>query len=78
MQNSTKSTKRSINDNDKLSMKSRKAIMGSIFVAPALIFIFIFLLLPAILAFVYSFQNYNMLKPHAKFFIAFKNYMEIN
>ena len=66
-----------LNEKKSMSMKSKKAIMGSIFIAPALIFIFIFLLLPAILAFIYSFQNYNMLKPHAKVFVALQNYMEI-
>lgn len=67
----------SLNNKTGLSMKSKKAIMGGLFVVPALIFIFIFLVMPAILAFVYSFQNYNMLKPNQKTFIALQNYIEI-
>ena len=77
MQSSMKNNNITLNEKKSMSMKSKKAIMGSIFIAPALIFIFIFLLLPAILAFIYSFQNYNMLKPHAKVFVALQNYMEI-
>ncbi len=77
MQSSMKNNNITLNEKKSMSMKVKKAIMGSIFIAPALIFIFIFLLLPAILAFIYSFQNYNMLKPHAKVFVALQNYMEI-
>lgn len=67
----------SLNNKKSLSIKSRKAIMGSIFVIPALVFIFIFLVMPAVLAFAYSFQNYNMLKPTQKTFIALQNYIDI-
>ena len=77
LENIMKNNNITLNEKKSMSMKSKKAIMGSIFIAPALIFIFIFLLLPAILAFIYSFQNYNMLKPHAKVFVALQNYMEI-
>ena len=77
MQSSMKNNNITLNEKKSMSMKSKKAIMGSIFIAPALIFIFIFLLLPAILAFIYSFQNYNMLKPHAKVFVALQNYYKV-
>lgn len=54
--------------------KNKKAILGVCFMLPALILIFIFLILPAILAAIYSFQNYNMLKPNSKVFVGINNY----
>ena len=45
MQSSMKNNNITLNEKKSMSMKSKKAIMGSIFIAPALIFIFIFLLL---------------------------------
>jgi len=50
--------------------------VGIMFVLPAICFLGIFLILPAILAVVYSFFNYNMLRPDARSFIGFGNYME--
>ena len=43
MQSSMKNNNITLNEKKSMSMKSKKAIMGSIFIAPALIFIFIFL-----------------------------------
>ena len=57
--------------------KKQKSILGVCFSVPALILIFIFLILPAILSFTYSFYNFNMLKPAQKYFIGFKNYSTI-
>lgn len=57
--------------------RSKNAAIGIMFVLPALIFITIFLIIPVVLAFFYSFQNYNMLKPTQKAFIGLQNYIEI-
>jgi fructooligosaccharide transport system permease protein len=57
--------------------RSNNAAVGIMFVLPALIFITVFLIIPVILAFIYSFQNYNMLKPTQKNFIGLENYIEI-
>lgn len=57
--------------------RSRNTAIGIMFVLPALIFITIFLIIPVALAFIYSFENYNMLKPTQKSFIGLENYIEI-
>jgi fructooligosaccharide transport system permease protein len=57
--------------------RSRNAAVGILFVLPALIFITIFLIIPVILAFLYSFEHYNMLKVTQKEFIGLQNYIEI-
>ncbi|MFI3253347.1 MAG: sugar ABC transporter permease [Eubacteriales bacterium] len=57
--------------------RSKQYLIGSAFIAPALCFLFIFLILPAFLSLGYSFYNYNMLRPDAKSFIGFENYQEI-
>ena len=56
---------------------SKEAVAGMLFVLPAVIFIGVFLVLPAILAFGYSFQQYNMLKPAQKVFIGLTNYIDV-
>ena len=56
---------------------SKEAVAGMLFVLPAGIFIGVFLVLPAILAFGYSFQQYNMLKPAQKVFIGLTNYIDV-
>jgi fructooligosaccharide transport system permease protein len=57
--------------------RSNNAAVGIMFVLPALIFITVFLIIPVVLAFFYSFQNYNMLKPAQKEFLGLGNYIEI-
>lgn len=57
--------------------RSRNAAVGILFVLPALIFITMFLIIPVVLAFLYSFEHYNMLKPAQKEFIGLQNYIEI-
>jgi ABC-type sugar transport system permease subunit len=57
--------------------RSKNAAIGIMFVLPALIFITVFLIIPVVLAFIYSFQHYNMLKPTQKNFIGLENYIEI-
>lgn len=54
--------------------KNKKAILGICFILPALILIFVFLILPAILAATYSLQNYNMLKPGQRTFVGLNNF----
>ncbi|WP_449390351.1 carbohydrate ABC transporter permease [Clostridium sp. ETTB3] len=56
---------------------SKEAVAGIVFVLPAVIFICVFLVLPALLAFGYSFQQYNMLKPAQKVFIGLTNYIDV-
>lgn len=56
---------------------SKNAAVGILFVLPALIFITMFLIIPVVLAFLYSFEHYNMLKPTQKEFIGLQNYIEI-
>ena len=56
---------------------SKEAVAGIVFVLPAVIFISVFLVLPALLAFGYSFQQYNMLKPAQKVFIGLTNYIDV-
>ena len=56
---------------------SKEAVAGIVFVLPAVIFICVFLVLPALLAFGYSFQKYNMLKPAQKVFIGLTNYIDV-
>ena len=56
---------------------SKEAVAGIVFVLPAVIFICVFLVLPALLALGYSFQQYNMLKPAQKVFIGLTNYIDV-
>lgn len=58
-----------------LSNNNQKKILGVLFTLPALILLTIFLILPVILAFIYSFTDYAMLKPHEKEFIGLENYI---
>ncbi|PLS04307.1 sugar ABC transporter permease [Neobacillus cucumis] len=51
--------------------------MGVLFSLPALALLFTFLILPVILAFVYSFMNYNMLNPDEKVFTGLDNYIRL-
>lgn len=55
----------------------QKKITGILFSLPALILIFIFLILPTFMAFRNSFYDYYALKPNDKLFIGLKNYFEL-
>ncbi|WP_240468762.1 sugar ABC transporter permease [Gracilibacillus sp. YIM 98692] len=55
----------------------QKKLMGISFTLPALFILFTFLILPVLLAFVYSLMNYNMLNPSEKFFIGLDNYIRL-
>ncbi len=47
------------------------------FLTPALILAFLFIILPIILAFTYGFTDYYLLKPDAKSFIGFDNFIRM-
>lgn len=55
--------------------KRLKMILGIFFTLPALVLLFIFLVLPAILALIYSFTDYQMLKPGEKSFVGLDNFI---
>lgn len=57
--------------------ETQKRWLGIIFSLPALVLLFIFLILPVILAFSYSFMDYNMLNPDGKEFTGLDNYMRL-
>lgn len=59
------------------SNQKQKARLGRIFISPAMILIFVFILLPALLALFYSLFNYNLLKPQSKQFIGLSNYANL-
>ncbi|MFC0470929.1 carbohydrate ABC transporter permease [Halalkalibacter kiskunsagensis] len=57
--------------------KRQQKILGVLFSLPALALMFTFLVLPVILAFIYSLMNYNMLNPGAKTFTGLDNYIRL-
>lgn len=57
--------------------KRRETIMGYSFVLPAVILLIIFLLLPFVLAVVFGFTKFNLLRPDKIEFIGFDNYLTI-
>ncbi|KSU84186.1 fructooligosaccharide transport system permease protein [Fictibacillus enclensis] len=58
--------------------RKRKNLFTSYgFVAPAIILLFVFLILPAILALYFSFTNYYLLTPEQTKFVAFENYKRL-
>ncbi|MDN4524332.1 carbohydrate ABC transporter permease [Fictibacillus fluitans] len=58
--------------------RKRKNLFTSYgFAAPAMILLFVFLILPAILALYYSFTNYYLLTPEKTKFVAFENYKRL-
>ena len=61
----------------RLTYETQKRWLGIIFSLPALVLLFIFLILPVILAFSYSFMDYNMLNPDGKEFTGLDNYMRL-
>lgn len=60
-----------------MTYKQQKTVLGVLFSAPALVLLFTFLILPVVLAFVYSFMNYNMLNADTKTFTGFSNYVRL-
>ena len=47
------------------------------FVLPALILLFIFVIIPFMLSFYYSFMDYNILKPNAMSFVGLDNFKKV-
>lgn len=60
-----------------LTYETQKRWLGIAFSLPALVLLFTFLILPVMLAFGYSFMNYNMLNPDGKEFTGFDNYIRL-
>ena len=58
------------------TLNSEKFSAG-VFLLPAMVLIFIFIIAPVVMAFSYSFTDYHLLKPHLKEFIGIKNYIDI-
>jgi fructooligosaccharide transport system permease protein len=54
--------------------KRRETIMGYSFILPAVVLIIAFLLVPFVLAFVFSLTKFNILRPDEIKFIGFENY----
>ncbi len=54
-----------------------RSLPGYVFSAPALILLFVFLLLPALMALYYSFTNYYLLLPDQTKFIGTENYVRL-
>lgn len=50
---------------------------GLVFIAPAVILLFIFLFVPFMMTIGYSFTNYNLLKPDATKFVGLKNFIKL-
>lgn len=61
----------------RLTYETQKRWLGIIFSLPALLLLFTFLILPVILAFSYSFMDYNMLNPDGKEFTGLDNYVRL-
>ncbi|MFT8888691.1 MAG: sugar ABC transporter permease [Ethanoligenens sp.] len=60
-----------------LKDKNKQVITGFLFTLPAIALIIVFLVLPALLALVYSLLRYNMMRPQAIKFVGFSNYLTI-
>lgn len=56
---------------------NKESATGFAFVAPALILLFVFLLIPFGLSISYSFMDYNILKPNEKIFVGFRNFIKL-
>lgn len=65
--------------NNKTAKKriNKESATGYVFVAPALILLFVFLLIPFGLSISYSFTDYNILKPDDKVFVGLKNFIKL-
>jgi ABC-type sugar transport system permease subunit len=60
-----------------MDYQRQKKWLGVIFSLPAILLLFTFLVLPVVLAFIYSFMEYNMLNPDAKSFNGLENYKRL-
>lgn len=58
-------------------MKKKESILGMAFFGPALVLLTLFLFLPMILTFVFSFTDYFALNPEMTHFVGFENYVNI-
>ena len=58
-------------------MKKKNSIMGMAFFGPALVLMVIFLFLPMVLTFIFSFTDYFALNPGLTHFVGLENYFEI-
>ncbi|WP_332631803.1 carbohydrate ABC transporter permease [Halalkalibacter flavus] len=65
------------NNPNRMTYKRQKKVLGILFSLPALVLLFTFLILPVILAFIYSFMDYAMLRPGEKTFIGLDNYQRL-
>ena len=61
----------------KYNKDREKSLLGLIFIFPASFLIFVFLILPGLMALIYSFYKINLLNPSVKEFIGIKNYQQI-
>lgn len=62
---------------NRMTYERQKKWLGITFTFPALTLLFTFLVLPVILAFIYSLMSYNMLDPEGKLFIGLDNYIRL-
>ncbi|MEY4462317.1 MAG: hypothetical protein RLY98_857 [Bacteroidota bacterium] len=60
-----------------LGQKRRETIMGYSFIFPALALLFVFLVLPFLLAVIYGFTRFNLLMPDQIRFTGFENYIRL-
>lgn len=68
---------RRMNFQQQMDYQRQKKWLGVLFSLPAILLLFTFLVLPVILAFIYSFMEYNMLNPDAKSFNGIENYKRL-
>lgn len=66
-----------MNFQQQMDYQRQKKWLGVFFSLPAILLLFTFLVLPVILAFIYSFMEYNMLNPDAKSFNGIENYKRL-
>ncbi len=58
-------------------MKKKNSIMGMAFFGPALVLLIIFLFLPMLMTFIFSFTDYFALNPEMTHFVGLENYFDI-
>ncbi|MCI9123477.1 MAG: sugar ABC transporter permease [Eubacterium sp.] len=56
---------------------NKENLTGYVFIAPAVILLVVFLLIPFLLTLGYSFTNYNILKPNEMKIIGFSNFLKL-
>ncbi|UOF88697.1 sugar ABC transporter permease [Fodinisporobacter ferrooxydans] len=55
-------------------MKRREALTGYVFILPAMILLFVFIILPMLMSIYYSFTDYYLLSPQQKHFVGLSDY----